>query len=96
MKNAGSGAALFLFTILSAFGPAGGAEPSVPHGRQSIGDRPPMSKMCTVKCDELEKVCEEHERLRPTCSVVNICAEEKVQCERQCRPRAMLNVRIGS
>lgn len=96
MKNAGFGAALLLFAILGGFGPADGAEPEVLHGRQSIGDRPPMSTMCTVKCDELEKTCEDHERLRPTCSVVNICAEEKLQCEAQCRPRAILNERTGS
>lgn len=96
MKNAGFGATLLLFAILGGFGPVDGAEPEVRHGRQPIGDRPPMSTMCAAKCNELEKTCEEHERLRPTCSVVNICVEEKLQCEAQCRPRAMLDVRIGS
>jgi hypothetical protein len=89
------GAALFLLAILGGFSPAVGAEPTAP-GRQSVGDRLPMSTRCTVKCDELAKTCEEHERLRPTCSVVNICLEEKLQCEAQCRPRATLNGRARS
>ena len=62
--------------------------------RPTIGHR--ISTRCTVRCDELVKACEEHERLHPSCSVVNICFEEKLQCEALCRARAMLNSRVCS
>jgi hypothetical protein len=96
MTSGGYGAALFLLAAFAWFGPADGAEATDVRSRQSAGDRLPMSTKCTVKCDELEKTCEEHERLHPSCSVVNICLEEKLQCEAQCRPRATLNGRVRS
>jgi hypothetical protein len=87
------GAALFLLVGLSWHGPVGATSPQ---SRQSGDDRPPISTRCMAKCNELEKTCEEHERLHPTCSVVNICFEEKAQCETSCRPRVMLDLRAGS
>jgi hypothetical protein len=96
MRASRYGAALLLLTALVGYGRAGAADPSIVQGRQSTSDRPPISSLCQVKCDELEKTCEEHERLSPTCSVVNICFEEKAQCEALCRPRVMLKSRARS
>ena len=96
MRASRYGAALLLFTALVGHGPARASDPSIAQGRQSTSDRPSISTRCQVKCDELEKACEEHERMRPTCSVVNICFEEKAQCEALCRPRVMLNARARS
>ena len=87
------GAALLL---LAGLGGHGSADATPPQSRQSVDDRPPISTRCMARCNELEKVCEEHERLRPTCSVVDICFEEKSQCETLCRPRVKLNLRAGS
>lgn len=82
--------------LLAGLGWHGSAGATPPQSRQSVSDHPPMSSRCMAKCNELEKVCEEHERLRPTCSVVDICSEEKAQCETLCRPRVMLEMRAGS
>lgn len=90
------GATLFLLAMLVEFSPTVGAEQAAIPGRHMAGDQSPMPSRCSEKCEELKKSCDEHERLRPTCSVVNICVEEKIQCEAQCRPRALLNVRAGS
>ena len=96
MRASGYRVALLLIAVFGWHEPAGAADATIVQGRQSIGDRPPISTRCLVKCDELEKTCEEHERLRPTCSVVDICFEEKAQCEALCRPRVMLNSRARS
>jgi hypothetical protein len=88
MRADGYGAALLLLAVLGWNGPAGAAETTILQSRQLVDERPPMSTRCMARCDELERTCEEHERLRPTCSVVNICAEEKLQCEALCRPKA--------
>lgn len=87
---------LFLLAMLGEFSPTVAAEQTVILGRHMAGDQSQTPSRCSEKCDELKRTCDEHERLRPTCSVVNICVEEKIQCEAQCRPRAMLNVRTGS
>jgi hypothetical protein len=93
MKAGRYGAALLLLAGLGWHGSAGATPPQ---NRQSVSDHPPMSSRCMAECNELAKVCEEHERLRPTCSVVDICFEEKAQCETLCRPRVMLNLRSAS
>jgi hypothetical protein len=82
--------------LLAGLGWHGSADASPPQNKKSAEDRLPISTRCISRCNELEKTCEEHERIHPTCSVVDICFEEKAQCEALCRPRAMLKLRAGS
>lgn len=96
MRADGWKAVLLLLAALGWHGPAVGAEGSSVQDRKSADDRLPMSTRCTAKCDELVKQCEEHERLHPSCSVVNICFEEKLLCEALCRARAMWIGRVCS
>ena len=93
MKAGRYGAALLLLAGLGGDGSAGATPPQ---SRSSVDDRPPISTRCMARCNELEKTCEEHERLRPSCSVVDICFEEKAQCETLCRPQVMSRPRAGS
>ena len=43
----------------------------------------------------MEMKCEELEKRFPSCSVIDICFEEKLQCEALCRGSAMLTLRAG-
>jgi len=79
------GVALLLLTVLAWHGPAGGAGATIVWGRRLADNRPPVSSACIARCNDLEAECEELLKQFPGCSVVDICFEEKLQCEALCR-----------
>jgi hypothetical protein len=91
MRAGRCGAAVLLLSILGWHGSAAGM--TVSEVRQSPITEVPATSMCLARCIRLEVQCEEYERLRPTCSTINICFEEKRQCDALCRARAMLSRR---
>jgi hypothetical protein len=79
------GIALLLLAVLAWHGPAGGAGATIVRGRQLADNRPPASSACIARCSDAEAECEELVKRFPSCSVVDICFEEKLQCEALCR-----------
>jgi len=95
MRAGGYGVALLLLAVLGWHGPAGGAGTTIFQGRQAADTRLPASSRCIARCSEMEMKCEELEKRFPSCSVIDICFEEKLQCEALCRGSAMLTLRAG-
>jgi hypothetical protein len=79
------GAALLLLAVVGWHGPAGGAGATIVQGRQLADNRPPLSFTCIARCNVLKAECEELVKRFPSCSIVDICFEEKLQCEALCR-----------
>jgi hypothetical protein len=95
MKVSNHTEALLLVAALGWAGaPTGVASATQSH--QFDPDRLPTSSRCMAKCDEMERKCNAWERLYPTCSTVEICAEEKEQCEALCHIAAMATPRSCS
>lgn len=95
MRAGGQGAALvFLLALLGWAAPAVAAGTSAPQSRQPNMSRPPISSVCLAKCDELELACKAFENRHPTCSPNDICLDEKLECETQCRPRVDLDRKV--
>jgi hypothetical protein len=88
--------ALALAAVLGWHQPADGAGAAAPPGQQSEIDRPAASSRCLARCDEMEIKCNAWEKLYPTCSTVEICDEEKAQCEARCRVTGMADLRSCS
>lgn len=88
-----------LLAILLAFGPAidgaarAGDGPQFRSHQPEVGARPESSR-CMARCVEMERQCQELEKQFPTCSTIEICDEEKLQCEALCRFTAELGARI--
>jgi hypothetical protein len=78
-------AALLLLGVLCWHGPAGGAGATIVQSRQLADNQAPLSSKCIARCNDLNVECEELVKRFPSCSVVDICFEERLQCEAQCR-----------
>lgn len=96
MRATGFTAALLLAAVLGWQGPAGGAGATATPGQQSEIDKPAASSKCLAKCAEMERKCNVWEKLYPTCSTVEICDEEREQCEALCRVTASADLRMCS
>jgi len=93
MKACGTGARIFLLLAFAGWhGPADAAGALGQQSQQPKADRPSISSWCLAKCDEEEVACKAFENRYPSCSPSDICLEEKLQCETQCRPRVKLTV----
>lgn len=90
--NGRAAALLVLLAALGWGGPVAGAGASAPQSRSPADSRPPTSSWCLAKCDELEVACKAFENRYPSCSPNDICLDEKLQCEAQCRPRVQLGL----
>lgn len=95
MRAGGYGAALLLLAVLGWPGPSGEAG-ATSQSRQPADNRLPASSRCIAKCNEMEMKCEELEKRFPSCSTIDICFEERRQCEVLCRGTAMLTLRVCS
>jgi hypothetical protein len=74
-------AALLLLGVVYWHGPGA----AIVQGRQLTDNRPPLSSKCIARYNALKAECEELVKRFPSCSIVDICFEERLQCEAQCR-----------
>jgi hypothetical protein len=85
MRAGRYGVALLLLAILGWHDPIGEADATIVRGRQLADKRLPASSTCIARCIELKTECEEIVKRFPSCSIVDICYEENLQCETLCR-----------
>jgi hypothetical protein len=95
MKARGHGGALLVLAVLGSHGSSWGTGSTTFQSRPPAELSLPASSRCIARCTEMESKCEELEKRFPSCSTINICFEEKLQCEALCRGTAMLPLRTG-
>jgi hypothetical protein len=85
MRAGRYGVGLFLLAVLGWQDPIGEADATIVRGRQLADKRLPASATCIARCMDLNRECEAIVKRFPSCSIVDICFEENLQCEALCR-----------
>ena len=88
MKGTGYLAALLLMALSGSGGAWRDAAATAAQDRRLAQDSTAAFSGCMAKCGVMETKCVALEKLYPSCATVDICEEEKIQCETRCRVSA--------